>query len=679
MATLNTLRTRFGVVLSAVIAFALLAFIFSLKSEMGFSGNDPVVAEIGGQSVTYTDYQSEYNNILTQSGLTEINDQQSEQLFAATWQALVSKYLFEPSFEELGLQVCDEERMAIIRGEIPTQAFYSAFADPATGAYNIEAVNSFLLTSKGNPQAEAMWETLIEQALVERVTVKYFGLVGGSVNVNALEVAEGMLTANKSFSGRWGSKMYSEVADSLVSVSQSEIREYYNKNKAAFKRQPTRTISYVEFNVSASDDDKKALELKANELAEGFAQADDIRRYVRESRSGSVAANYVSAEALAADESEALVAGNMYGPALSGEEWKMSRVESSVYASDTLSIRHIVLSYTDSDLADSLKVALTKASDEEFAAAATQYSMYSQSAQNGGDVGSVPFSAFTDEFATALAPIRKGEIVKVESGDMIQLIRAYKVGKRVKHYRVASIDVEVVPSQETRTAAHNAAGLFAVAAKGGVSDFADAVSEASVSSHRADLMPATRSIAAVAGSQEVARWGQKAEIGDISEIFKVDDGYLVAMLTASNDAEYSALADVESSIKRILMQNKKYELLKSQVSGSTLDQMVASVNGKSGEFENANYSSYYIAGIGVEPRVIGAIATSAEGEVCGPIEGNGGIYFFVVDEIAESEEQLTEEAVKVSGTSTMQQLMQQSLFGALESLGETKDMRGATL
>ena len=40
MASLNTLRTKFGIVLSIIIALALLAFILSLKTEMGFAGND---------------------------------------------------------------------------------------------------------------------------------------------------------------------------------------------------------------------------------------------------------------------------------------------------------------------------------------------------------------------------------------------------------------------------------------------------------------------------------------------------------------------------------------------------------------------------------------------------------------------------------------------------------------
>ena len=56
MASLNTLRTKFGVVLSIVIALALLAFIFSLRTDMGFSNNDPKVGVINGDKIRYSEY-----------------------------------------------------------------------------------------------------------------------------------------------------------------------------------------------------------------------------------------------------------------------------------------------------------------------------------------------------------------------------------------------------------------------------------------------------------------------------------------------------------------------------------------------------------------------------------------------------------------------------------------------
>ena len=71
MASLNTLRTKFGVVLSIVIAGALLAFILSLKTEMGFSGNDPKVGVIDGEKINYSEYYEQYEQVKAQEQRAE--------------------------------------------------------------------------------------------------------------------------------------------------------------------------------------------------------------------------------------------------------------------------------------------------------------------------------------------------------------------------------------------------------------------------------------------------------------------------------------------------------------------------------------------------------------------------------------------------------------------------------
>ncbi len=679
MVTLNTLRTRFGVVLSAVIAFALIAFVFSLKSEMGFSGNDPVVVEIEGRGVNYSEYMNEYEYVQRLSGVSEVDEQQAQMLYNATWQRLISKYLLEPGFEGLALSVGDAERMAIIRGEIPTQTLYSVFGNPQTGMYDINTLNSFLFTSQGNPEAEQMWAMLMSQALIERATMKYVALTNMGVNLNDLEVAAGVEGANSAYTGRWASKRFSSVADSLVSVSPSEIKSYYDEHKSQYKREPYRAISYVEFSVNPSAEDQAAIEKSAMELGARLSEATDVRAFVRESRSGSIAQNYVSGDALPSAAKSALVAGEQYGPVKSGQNWTMSRVEDSIFASDTLTISHIVLSYSDEVLADSLLVALRKGSDADFAAAASQHSLYAESAQNGGAIGATPFSAFTDDFATALAPIRKGEIVKVETGDMIQLIKATAVGPRVKHYRVATIDVPIVESQSTRTSIYGAAGEFATAAKGGAESFKSAASSSSVSIHSANITPSMRSVAAVAGSQEVARWAHRAKKGDLSEIVKTDGGYMVAILTEINNDEYSSLSEMEDRIRRTLRDEKKFEVLSAQLSGSTFEDQAASIDATTGEFEDVNFGAYYIAGVGVEPRLIGAITGSEVGVVSAPVKGQSALYIYVVDAVAESEEPQTAEAEKLRSELNQQQMMQQMMFGALESMSDVKDLRGRTL
>ena len=104
MISLNTLRTKFGVVLSVVIGVALLAFILSLKTEMGFSGQDPKVGEIAGENINYSEYYNEYEQVKAQSGIQETDEQQSAMLANAVWQSLIAKRLFEPSLEEMGLR-----------------------------------------------------------------------------------------------------------------------------------------------------------------------------------------------------------------------------------------------------------------------------------------------------------------------------------------------------------------------------------------------------------------------------------------------------------------------------------------------------------------------------------------------------------------------------------------------
>jgi hypothetical protein len=116
-------------VLSIVIAFALLAFILSLKAEMGFTGNDPKVGVMNGEKINYSEYYNRYEQIKAQSGMTESDEQQSAALANATWQSLIASMVIEPAFEQMGFRFTDEERMALLMkaaGELPV-TFHRAF------------------------------------------------------------------------------------------------------------------------------------------------------------------------------------------------------------------------------------------------------------------------------------------------------------------------------------------------------------------------------------------------------------------------------------------------------------------------------------------------------------------------------------------------------------------------
>lgn len=674
MASLNTLRTKFGIVLSIVIAGALLAFILSLKTEMGFSGNDPRVGVIDGEKINYSEYYDQYEQIKAQSGAQDGDEQQAAMLANATWQALIGKYVLEPGFDKMGLRVTEPERLAMVSGQHPSQSFYNAFADPRTGEYNVVAVSQFLSEAERSPEAQQAWAQLNKQARMEREIAKYLGLIKGGVYVNALEVANGVDAANNTYAGKWAGKKFSAVPDSLFQVKSSEIKAYYNSHKNMFKQTPSRALSYVVFEVTPTDDDMLALEKSVAEVGTQFAATEELKSFVRANRNGKIAENYVSAAQLSDEEAKALMAGQTYGPVLKNNEWTMARALDSKMVSDTLGIRHIVLPYTQEALADSLMTVIKGGGD--FAQLAAQYSVYDATAANGGEVGVVPFSAFTGEFAAALADAKRGDVVKVASGDAIQLMQVYRADKPSKHVQVASITYPVEASAATRREAHNLAGTFSVNAKGSLEAFNDAAAEAAVTPRVASLSQGERTIRGLEDSRDVARWAYGAKEGDISEIFTVGKDYVIATLTEIDDEEYTPVEKVATQIRAQVLRDKKYDYIVKELAGTTIDEQAASLGSEVADFDNVTFGSFYINGPGVEPRMVGAIASTTQtGTVSAPVKGLSGVYVFQVDDIQTTDKQ-TPEGEKVRAQAMAESMAQQFSVQAIQQMAKIQDLRG---
>ena len=674
MASLNTLRTKFGIVLSIVIAGALLAFILSLKTEMGFSGNDPRVGVIDGEKINYSEYYNQYEQVKAQSGAQESNEQQSAMLANAAWQALIGKYVLTPGFDKMGLRVTEPERMSMVSGQHPSQAFYNAFADPRTGEYNVAAVHQFLSEAEANAQAQQAWAQLNEQARMEREVAKFLGLIKGGVYVNSLELANGVNSANNTYAGKWAGKKYSAVPDSLIQLKSSDIKAYYNSHKNMFKQTPSRALSYVVFEVSPTDDDMLALEKSVAEVGAQFAATEELKSFVRANRNGKIADNYVSAKQLSEEEAKALLDGATYGPVLKNNEWTMARALDTKIVPDSMGIRHIVLPYTQEALADSLLTVLKGGAD--FAQVAAQYSVYDATAANGGEVGVMPFSAFSGEFAAALANAKTGDIVKIASGDAIQLMQVYRADKPSKHVQVASITYPVEASAATRRDIHNQAGTFSVNAKGSVEAFNDAASAAAVTPRIASLAQGERTIRGLEDSRDVARWAYGAEVGDVSEIFPVGKDYVIAMLTEIDDNEFAPLEKVSAQIRAQVLRDKKYDYIVKELSGSTLDEQAKSLGTEVADFDNVTFGAFYVNGPGFEPRLIGAISSTTEkGVLSAPVKGLSGVYVFEVDDIQTSDKQ-TAEGEKVRAQAMAESMAQQFSVQAIQQMAKIQDLRG---
>ena len=663
MLSLNSLRTKFGVLLSIIIGGALLAFILSLKTEMGFSGNDPEVGEVAGDEVHYSEFLAAYEDVKTQMGGDNFDYNQSAQAVSMAWQSLLTDRVLVPNYEALGLVVTPAERKAMLLGEIPSSVYGSVFADPRTGAYDVAAVANFLAQADGNAEMQRVWNLIDKQARIERASSKYMDLVRGGAYANALTLNKGLVASNNTYKGHFVACKYSSVADSLVNVSNREIKKYYNDHKSKYEQTPYRSVKYVHFEVEATDADKKAVEEQAKKAGAEFAKAADLKAYVREKVQATLATTYVDAKSLSAEEAKALRAGSVYGPELQGDEWYASRVADVRNVADTLELHHIVVSYLDTKLADSLyTVAGKKGAD--FAALASQYSI-ADTASEGGVIGKVAYSDLPLEIANAFVNVSKGSVVKVESGNAIQIFKVVSTGAKSRHYRLATLSYPVEASQETQRAVHKEASLFAVNAKGSVEKFDEALKSVSVGSSLMNVEQGSRNVPGLPNSLEVVRWANDAKVGDVSDLIKLEDGYVVAVVTAIDESEYKALDKVSSQIKNTLLRQKKAAILKEKMQGATLEEIAANAGSKVEEFKDAKSSAYYVQGLGVEPRVLGALVAGKAGELLPIIEGTSGVYAVVVDEVA-TEENQTVEAERVKAQSEAESMAARRAMWAVQ-------------
>lgn len=672
MLSLNTLRTKFGVVLLVFIGVALLAFIISSKDDFGFSNTDPEVGEIDGKEVNYSEFNAAYADVKTLMGGENAGYDQSAQVISEAWQMLVTERVHVPGYQKLGLVVTDAEHAAMLKGDIASAVYGSLFTDPATGEYSVEAKNAFVEQAKANPEMLRAWQLIKKQAVIERTTSKYIDLIVGGTYANTLTLNKGVAATNNTYKGRFVVCNYTSIADSLVTVSDSEIKAYYKANQAKYKQTPYRTVNYVTFEANPTDADKKAVEETAKAAGALFATAD-LNSYVRNESHASLSGAYVNASSLSEEEAAALRAGKMYGPALNGGEWYASRVAESCNAPETLELQHIALSYSDAKLADSLyKVVLKSSAD--FDLLALQHSI-AGSRENGGVIGEVKFSDLAVELADALKSARNNQIVKVEFGGAIQIFKVLSTGSVSRHYRLATLTYPVVASQETLRAVHKEASDFAVQANGSIEKFNEAVKAKSLMSSSMNVQRGQRNVPGLANSIEVVRWANEAKVGDVSELVKIDSDYVVAVLTAVDNEEYKALDQVSEQIKRALIREKKAEMLKAKMQGATLEEIAQNADAKVEEFAEAKSSAYHVQGLGFEPRVLGALAAvSAEnkGTLLPLVDGGRGVYAIVVDEVATSEEQ-TLEAERVKAQAEAEDSTRRSAWNAISNAVEVVD------
>ena len=152
MAALETIRTKFGIGASLIIAFGLLLFLVNPSDiiqtiQSTSSKND--VGKINGKSISYLQCDSEVRQMdevrKMISGTSANTDEGQVQLRNMTWQTLVDRYLVVPTIESAGIRVGQQEQENMFVGDnlSPVASNFYGFYDE-DGNYSVDRVRELV-------------------------------------------------------------------------------------------------------------------------------------------------------------------------------------------------------------------------------------------------------------------------------------------------------------------------------------------------------------------------------------------------------------------------------------------------------------------------------------------------------------------------------------------------------
>lgn len=682
MASLNTLRTKGGWIISIVIGIALLAFILPeiFRGSGGQNPNNMRVGEIGGEKVSYTEFydESEYFNSVMSAyyGRSNFSSAEMENINDMAWNALIMQKAYYPGFEKLGLAPLEAEQTDMVTGAYISPVIMNEFTNPQTGAFDRTLLAGFVSNIDLNPNGRLMWEWLKTQMRENRALLKYMTLVASGVNTTQMEVDAQYAASSKIYSAKVVAAPYADIPDSLVNVTEADLKRYYDSHQGAFRQTASRDIEYVVFDILPSEEDYAEAKKVVDEIAAEFKASTTPLQYAAlntQSRSESLfmAEDQID-PAIAAvvwDNPEA-----MYGPVLSNDVYTLARLGEVRMMPDTLGARHILLAPTAQALADSLMGVIRNGGD--FGQLAAEYSIDPSGKQNMGDLGHFAPEMMIPEFSDALLAHNTGDIFTVTSQFGLHVVEKTYAGPAVKKAQVATIRYNVDPSSMTEMDVFNKVRDFQQAAYGSYDNFRKAASDNLLSKRVERVSSTDRSVSGLSESKELVRWAFNNKVGDVSAEMKLGtDAYVVAVVTAVAEDGIAPLDQYRDEIRMAVEREKKGELLSAKMTGSTIEEVATAVGKEIVDVEGIQFPMFSVPNIGAEPKLVGAITSGvAEGTLSKPVTGNLGVYSFVVTGDSENGD-INAETERIKLQSSSEMYIDQRLMQAIGELADVKDAR----
>ena len=207
--------------------------------------------------------------------------------------------------------------------------------------------------------------------------------------------------------------------------------------------------------------------------------------------------------------------------------------------------------------------------------------------------------------------------------------------------QVAIIAREVAASNKTVDAIYSNASRFGSSNRN-LESFRSNADKEGLTLRTANLKRDDRRLANFDSPRQIIRWVYKAGYGEISEIFELDNQFVIAMVSGIHKEGTASLNEVRNDIARRVLIEKKAEYLISKLNdasagASTLQAVADKLGEQLKEAKSVSYSSYSVPTVGVEPSLQAAMVTLPEQQISAPLKGNNGVYLIQVKQVVKPE------------------------------------------
>lgn len=663
MAILGKIRER-SVFLIIIIAMALFAFVltglFDMNSPL-FNKNTNVIGEVNGETIS----REEFAQLVDQQRARTGNRSSQLQNVKTAWDNLVREKVYETQLEKSGIVVGEKD----VWDEVLKQPFIqnSPLFKNEAGLFDEEKLKEYIATLKDdsaeNEQSQSQWLSWLEYERNIKRNLElntYSNLIKVGLGATLKDGERDYFDKNTKYDLDYLYVPYTSIADSLVTVTDDEIRDYVKNNKDEFVSEPSRNLSFVKFDVKATEEDEEAIKEELRKLISdrdeyssaakttikviGFASTDDNTQFFSENRSDTPLDNayHTKSRVLPSvkDTIFSFKKGEIYGPYKDGEYFKLTKVVDTKQLPDSVKSRHILIPFIGSrsadatvtqtedeakKTADSLLVVL-KTDKSKFENFVTDFSSDRGSKDKGGKYDWYPYNQMVPEFRDFTFEGKTGDIGVVKTDFGFHIIEIEGQKNKQDALKLATFSRKIEASEDTENAIFEKAETFASELNSGK----DMVELAKENKYAVQPIYAIKElderVSTLGNQREIVKWAFE-KTTDENEIkrFDIENGYAVVKLDKKNKKGLS-IGNSKARIRNILVEEKKAQLIKEKMQGATLKEIADKFNKNVSSSKAVSLSSPVLPEVGRVPELINVLNSLDTEKIYTDIEGKNGVF-----------------------------------------------------